>query len=106
MQSLAPAPWHTDPDVNHEAVLAADGAIVADCAIFGLRVNRPAEMNRAHARLIAAAPELLGLARQFEAVVRWQIRKDQTDGDDEGARLKTVTLNIIQAAITKVEGRD
>lgn len=54
-----PGPWVTDKDVGHEAVLGADGALVADCAIFGLHVNRSQEINKANARLIAAAPELL-----------------------------------------------
>lgn len=55
-----PGPWATDPEVDHEAVLAADGGMVADCAIFGPDVyHRPQGASAANARLIAAAPDML-----------------------------------------------
>lgn len=56
-----PGPWATDAEFLDETVLGADGIMVADCTItvsrkFGSRTDA---INRANARLIAAAPELV-----------------------------------------------
>ena len=60
MSKYTPGPWRTDPDLGHEQVLGPDGIIVADCSIFAMVKNGSTpERNRANARLIAAAPELL-----------------------------------------------
>lgn len=55
-----PGPWHTDPEFDNRVVLGADGAMVADCNIFGLAVieKRTTAICHANARLIAAAPEM------------------------------------------------
>ena len=50
-------PWKTDPECGNESVIDAGGFLIADCAIFGPKAD-PAR-NRANARLIAAAPDLL-----------------------------------------------
>jgi len=54
-----PGPWATDPNCGHECVLAPNGAMVADCAIFGTSrtFRRRGGDNEANARLIAAAPD-------------------------------------------------
>ena len=65
MSKYTPGPWRTDPDLGHEQVLGPDGIIVADCSIFAMVKNGSTpERNRANARLIAAAPELLELLEQ------------------------------------------
>jgi hypothetical protein len=65
----------------------------------------PLDQRRANALLIAAAPELLEMAKLFEKSVEYQIRVARTDAgsDEEGARLKTITLNLIREAISKAE---
>jgi hypothetical protein len=59
------------------------------------------ELAEANASLIAAAPDLLELARLFQASVEYEIKKSRAAGDEEGARLKTITLNMIRAALSK-----
>src|SRR5690606_2504796 len=49
--AFTPGPWQTDAECGDESVLGPDGAMVADCAIFGMRVNRTEHINRANARL-------------------------------------------------------
>ena len=69
-----PGPWRTDSDLGHEQVLGPDGIIEADCSIFAMVKNGPTpERNRANARLIAAAPELLeALEQTRKALEYWQ----------------------------------
>ena len=53
-------------------------------------------------RLIAAAPDLLELAKLFEKSIRYQIQVVGKRGDHEGARMMTVTLNtVVLPAIAK-----
>lgn len=49
--------------------------------------------------------ELLELAKLFRKSVEYEIRVNRTDAgrDEEGARLKTITLNLIRDAIAKAE---
>jgi hypothetical protein len=46
-------------------------------------------------------PDLLELARLFERTIEYEIRRSIADGDDEGARLKWTTLNMVRVAIRK-----
>lgn len=55
--------------------------------------------------LFAAAADLLEQAKLFVRTIDYQVKKDTAAGDDEGARLKTATRNIVQAVIDKAEGR-
>lgn len=59
-KKFTPGPWQTDPECGHESVLGPNGAMVADCAIFGLSKQFRARGgdNVANAHLIAAAPDL------------------------------------------------
>ncbi len=57
----------------------------------------------ANAALIAAAPQLLAMTKLFASSIEYEMRRSEKDGDDEGARLKRLTLNIVLAAITKAE---
>jgi hypothetical protein len=45
--------------------------------------------------LCNAAPDLLKVAQLFAKTIEYLIKVDMSKGDDEGARLKTVTLNMI-----------
>jgi hypothetical protein len=52
-------------------------------------------------RLIAAAPELLDLAKLLERSLVYEIRKSEKEGDDEGARMKMLTLAEVRRVISK-----
>lgn len=56
---------------------------------------------KANARLIAAAPELLEQCRLFKRALEYQIRASRGAGDDEGAKLKTLTLNLLLEDLAK-----
>lgn len=57
-----------------------------------------------NARLIAAAPELLEHTKRFALTLEYYIRRDQNDGDTEGATLKSLTLAMVREIIAKAEG--
>lgn len=57
------------------------------------------------ADLIAAAPELLNVATVFASSLEYLIAIDRKNGDDEGASMKGITLNVVRSAIAKAEGR-
>lgn len=99
-----PGPWRIREDCGGEGVVGADRTLVADCAIWDKRGRRPEEVCRANACLIAAAPELLDHAVLFERTIIYEIAKSEKAGDDEGARLATVTLNLLRATIAKARG--
>lgn len=86
---------------NATDVATSSGRHVADC---WTHANFSREACQEHARLIAAAPELLDWVKLFERSLVYEIAKSQKAGDDEGARLKTVTLNLVRATIAKAEG--
>lgn len=54
--------------------------------------------------LHAAAPDLLKIARDHQKTIEFYIRQDESRGDDEGARLKSISLALVNAAIAKAEG--
>ena len=58
-------------------------------------------MNEAVAKLLAAAPDLLEQTKLLERSLLYQISVNSSDGDDEGARLKTGTLHFVRKAIAK-----
>lgn len=51
------------------------------------------------ARLNIAQEALLEMAKLFEKTAEYEIRRSEQEGDDEGARMKTLTLNLIRQAI-------
>lgn len=53
------------------------------------------------ARLNIAQGPLLDMARLLAQVCEYEIRKARADDDEEGARLKTITLNLANEAIAK-----
>jgi hypothetical protein len=65
--------------------------------------GKPGKKEIQRARLAAAAPALLSLVKLFERSLVYYIRKDRSDGDEEGARMKTATLNQVRAALSKAK---
>ena len=102
MSGFTPGPWRTDPDLGHEQVLGPNGIIVADCSIVALHKNGPTpERNRANARLVAAAPELLShLENLADRFVRCVIH---SGSDPEMAE---EAVRDARAAIAKTRGRE
>lgn len=98
-QMHTPGPWKTDPGCGDESVLGPDGFMVADCAIFSMRKGAPTvERNRANASLIAAAPELLRVAKRLAHAA----------GMEPGADRLAAFLIVAEearAAIAQAEGR-
>lgn len=95
MSTFTPGPWKTDADCADESVLAADGLMVADCAIFGSAVEgkRPDGFRTANARLISASPEM------YEALIVL------TGALVEHAPHAQISIRTGQAALAKAEGR-
>ena len=77
---LAPAPWTTDPKTEHQSVLDANGVMVADCAIFGIELGdtRSDDVCAAHARAIAALPDLMAF---IEQLARMTTPEDEFEDD-------------------------
>lgn len=85
------------PHSVHHRIFAENGDCVADVMDHG---HGDAD---AHARLIAAAPELLDHVKRFALTLEYYIRRDENDGDDEGAALKGLTLAMVNETISKAE---
>ena len=100
--AFTPGPWQTDAECGDESVLGPDGAMVADCAIFGMRVNRTEHINRANARLIAAAPDMYEALLAAKVVIEMMERPEGMGGRVNAALDKR--LAQIDAAIAKAEG--
>jgi hypothetical protein len=99
---FTPAPWHIGAN---EAYVFPDGhGLTVSHVASTIGSDRSIEEQKANARLIAAAPDLHALVRQFERTVEYLITKDRHKDDEEGARLKTFTLNLIRDVLAKVEG--
>jgi hypothetical protein len=94
-------------NVFSEHEIGGEPAFICDTLGVGNDNEPKLSQRKANAFLIAAALDLLGLAKQFEKSVEYEIRVDRSDAgrDEEGARLKTITLNLIREAIAKAEGR-
>lgn len=60
---------------------------------------------KANAHLVAAAPDLLEMVKLLEKSLEYYIAIDQRAGDEDSARAKTITLNIVRVSISKAEGR-
>jgi hypothetical protein len=48
---------------------------------------------------------LLEVAELFEKAILFEISKSHREGDDEGARMKTITLNMVRDAIVAEKER-
>lgn len=104
MAQHTPAPWTT---------FDTDGRATDDPAVFAgkhcLAVvyanDLPRKQAVANTHLMAAAPDLLDLARDYRGAVDFYARKDEKGGDLESANLKRLTLARVDAIIAKAEGR-
>ena len=97
-----PGPWKVFYTTTGQTILGigeADGAEGITDAQFGLW--RDGAEREANARLIAAAPELFELVKLFERTIEYEIRKSSLAGDDEGARMKAVTLGMVREVLAK-----
>lgn len=56
-------------------------------------------------RMKECAGELLAHTKLLERSLVYEINKCKREGDDEGATAKCVTLQIVRATISKVEGK-
>lgn len=66
--SHTPGPWRIDPEIDH-AITTQSGLRIAEVATYGAGLVSISEIapwhhHEANARLIAAAPELLEIARR------------------------------------------
>jgi len=94
-----PGPWFFDGPSDNLIVWEWNRP---DNRICFMTIDGPA---RANAHLISAAPDLLHVATLFAASIEYMIAADRKNGDDEGASMKGITLNVVKAAIAKAEGR-
>ena len=100
MSRHTPGPWVVRHD---DMVCSKEGRIIADCesTSYNMRPAPPIAEDKANARLIAAAPELLEGLKQLLAM---QI-------DCDGVTVKIADYHChqtrqAQAAINKAEGRE
>lgn len=91
----------TTTDTDRWHVAGSDGLTVCDGS--GLKVGF--FITPEDARLAAAAPALLALAREYRESADYQRRRRENEGDDEGARMTAVTIRLIDEAIAEAEGR-
>ena len=54
--------------------------------------------------MLAAAPQLFEMVVLLEQSIVYQMKLSESHGDDEGARLKIVSLNMARYAIAKAKG--
>lgn len=101
-------PWSIFDDPERSAVeIQAPNAAKSQIALVSKwRLSGPSSQDEAAANvhLIAAAPDLLEVAKHFEACIEFEMAASRREGDDEGVRLKTISLNLTRAAIAKATG--
>ena len=83
-QKSTPGPWHVPKDIPGPRVFGSDGWLVADCC--GI-CHRSVAEEKANARLIAAAPDLLEACKM--------VIKEGLTGP---------SLDAVRYAIAKAEG--
>lgn len=107
MPEHTPGPWRATQGDLLRVTTAKKKVPLVICGVHRLgKYGGPSEGDPlANAHLIAAAPELLELAKLLARTVEYEIRRDEKKGDDEGARLKSMTLHQVREVIAKAEGR-
>lgn len=81
-------------------------SIVYDGRGMAIDKHLSAAQAEAIARMVNAHGELLALAKLLAESLRYEIKRNERSGDDEGARLKRFTLSRVEAAIAAAEGRE
>lgn len=105
--SYTPGPWKVAPDSGTTVYGDDDGAVrtvVADTCARG----KPDEQERADARLIAAAPDLLAALKKAVQTIRAFDALGLSDSDvapSWRAYQQSPEMRQINAAIMKAEGR-
>lgn len=99
-----PGGWRVETNGMGTVELLADGSGGDEWLIASAGFG-PLDWRMKNFNLLAAAPELLTLAKTFAATVEYYIRVDEKSGDAEGARMKAMTLHLANALISKAEGR-
>lgn len=94
MSAHTPGPWRIG-GTEKRVIFADNGDVVARIACYGEQSETP-EAEKANARLIAAAPELLGALRSCVMVM---------ERDLSGLQLIQPELKEARAAIAKAEGQ-
>ena len=89
-----PGPWQISKK-SIDAVVTDAGNYVADC---GLSIVIPDDEQRANARLIAAAPDML---EALEEIARLPIARTYPDGPC----IEQADMDMVLAAIQKAKGK-
>lgn len=107
MSKHTPGPWPWKYTSDGKRIVIGEGLVEGPNGYEVAEVysdDCPAEIAEANARLISAAPELLEQCKLFERCLVYEIAGSERKGDDEGARLKGLTLAMLRAAIAAAEG--
>lgn len=101
--TMWPLPWEARRTMGtmRSYIFDATGAKV----IGGIN-NLKADFIVAAVNQVATASDLLPWVKLLEQSVAYEIRKSRKEGDEEGARLKIGTLNMVRDAIAKAEGKE
>lgn len=106
MPNILPGPWYLEYDGERDSYMVYDAPPNEDGEVFmtiaevhvGERASSQCHQP-SHARLIAAAPELLDACREAVSAITYLLSNDDDDPNYAD------TLNTLAAAITKAEGR-
>ena len=95
-----PGPWSVAERLGFGWLIHPNVAVA-----YGGEGSGKQDEGEHNARLIAAAPDLLTSVKLFRDTIEYLIKADRVAGDDEGARLKSFTLEDVKDLIAKAEGR-
>lgn len=98
MTSERKTPWTPgDWTVKPGGQIAAGGLVIGEAFYLG-----GTEQRDRNAAVMAAGPAMVELIQLFERSIVYEISKDKKSGDDEGARMKTITLNMVRALLARI----
>lgn len=101
MAKHTPGPWLFNPDDVEVIYQDEDGysQITLMACTFP-----PTKEDLANGYLIAASPELLEMARDHKKNLEWLAKKDRREGDEEGYRLKMLSVMRVDDLIKRATG--
>ncbi|RWO23325.1 hypothetical protein [Mesorhizobium sp.] len=104
---LAPLPWKVMPGGTGISCSDEKGSKVCATRAGHAFPERGERESQALAQAIALRvnvfDDLLATAKLFEQTIEFAIRVAEAAGDDEGARLKSITLQMVRATIARAE---